>query len=129
MCIRDSRRSAAALRQVRTGYGTKPASARLPSPTVAGSRAPAPSHFRRCHRWSSRWVLPRCVEIGRVLMTTAAFAPASALGCGLGILTMALTAAERLMQAVEDDRQRDLAGLSRQRQDLLVLLDNVRFEQ
>jgi len=33
------------------------------------------------------------------------------------------------MQAVEDDRQRDLAGLSHQRQDLLVLLDNVRFEQ
>ena len=62
-------------------------------------------------------------------MTTAAFAPASALGCGLGVLTMALTAAERLMQAVEDDRQRDLAGLSHQRQDLLVLLDNVRFEQ
>src|SRR5665811_308942 len=128
MCIRDSRRSAAALRQVRTGYGTKPASARLPSHTVAGSRAPAPSHFRRCHRWSSRWVLPRCVEIGRVLMTTAAFAPASALGCGLGVLTMVL-AAEQLMHAVEDDCQRDFAGLGQQRQDLLVLLDNVRFEQ
>ena len=62
-------------------------------------------------------------------MTTAAFAPASALGCGFGVLTMALTAAEQLMQAIEDARQRGLAGLSQQRQDLLVFLDQVRFEQ
>jgi hypothetical protein len=61
----------------------------------------------RCQRWSSRGDLPLRVEIGRVLMTTAAFAPATALSWGLGELTMAL-AAEQLMRSVEEVRQRYL---------------------
>jgi hypothetical protein len=66
--------------------------------------------------------------MGRVLMTTAAFAPATALSWGVGELTLVL-AAEQLMRSVEDDRQRGLTGPSQQRQCLLVLLDKVRFEQ